>query len=173
ARRTGARPLRAHGRHGAVRLGHLPAPAVRCRRARGARAPRAAAGARHAPAPRRPALGDDRHDAGGPRRRLPGLRRARRRLPRALPRRSRPGRPRPIVRAVIFDCDGVLVDSEPISNRVLAGLLTEIGLPMTPEESVEAFMGRSWKTVEAHAQAALGRPLPDGFRRRYLDAMFA
>ena len=56
---------------------------------------------------------------------------------------------------------------------MLAGLLTEIGLPMTPEESVEAFMGRSWKTVETHAEAALGRSLPDGFRRRYLDAMFA
>jgi HAD superfamily hydrolase (TIGR01509 family) len=67
----------------------------------------------------------------------------------------------------------VLVDSEPISNRVLAGLLTEIGLPMTPEESVEAFMGRSWKTVADHAETALGRPLPEGFRRRYLDAMFA
>jgi HAD superfamily hydrolase (TIGR01509 family) len=56
---------------------------------------------------------------------------------------------------------------------VLARLLTEIGLPMTAEESVEAFMGRSWKTVEAHAEAALGCPLPEGFRRRYLDEMFA
>jgi HAD superfamily hydrolase (TIGR01509 family) len=56
---------------------------------------------------------------------------------------------------------------------VLAGLLTEIGMPMTPEQSVEAFMGRSWKTVEQHAQAALRRPLPEGFRQRYLDAMFA
>ena len=56
---------------------------------------------------------------------------------------------------------------------MLAGLLTDVGLPMTPHESVEAFMGRSWKTVEAHAEAALGRPLPEGFRRRYLDAMFA
>ena len=67
----------------------------------------------------------------------------------------------------------MLVDSEAISNRVLAGLLTEIGLPMTPEESVERFMGRSWKTVEAYARGAREEPLPDGFRRRYLDAMFA
>ena len=67
----------------------------------------------------------------------------------------------------------MLVDSEPISNRVLAGLLTEIGLPMTPEESVEAFMGRSWKTVATYAESGLGRPLPEDFRRRYLDAMFA
>lgn len=66
----------------------------------------------------------------------------------------------------------MLVDSEPISNRVLAGLLTDIGLPMTPEESVEAFMGRSWKTVTAWVEAR-GAPLPEGFRRRYLDSMFA
>jgi HAD superfamily hydrolase (TIGR01509 family) len=76
-----------------------------------------------------------------------------------------------VIRAVIFDCDGVLVDSEAISNRVLAGLLTEIGMPMTPEESVAAFMGRSWKTVVAYADERGG--LPEGFRRRYLDAMFA
>jgi HAD superfamily hydrolase (TIGR01509 family) len=67
----------------------------------------------------------------------------------------------------------VLVDSEPISNRVLAELLTGVGLPMTAEESVEAFMGRSWKTVAAYAESGLARPLPEGFRRRYLDAMFA
>jgi len=75
------------------------------------------------------------------------------------------------VRAVIFDCDGVLVDSEAISNRVLAELLTDIGLQMTPEQSIEAFMGRSWKTVVAWAEER-GAPLPEGFRRRYLDAMF-
>jgi HAD superfamily hydrolase (TIGR01509 family) len=54
---------------------------------------------------------------------------------------------------------------------VLAGLLTEIGMPMTPEQSVEAFMGRSWKNVVAWADERGG--LPDGFRRRYLDQMFA
>lgn len=66
----------------------------------------------------------------------------------------------------------MLVDSEAISNRVLARLLTEIGLAMTPEESMEAFMGRSWTTVLAWAEER-GAPLPEGFRRRYLDAMFA
>jgi HAD superfamily hydrolase (TIGR01509 family) len=67
----------------------------------------------------------------------------------------------------------VLVDSEPISNRVLAGLLTEIGLPMTPEEAVEAFMGRSWKHVAAYTAQRRGEPLPEGFRARYLESMFA
>jgi HAD superfamily hydrolase (TIGR01509 family) len=55
---------------------------------------------------------------------------------------------------------------------VLSGLLTDIGLPMTPEQSVEAFMGRSWKTVLGWAEEQ-GAPLPEGFRRRYLDGMFA
>ena len=66
----------------------------------------------------------------------------------------------------------MLVDSEAISNRVLAGLLTEIGLPMTPEQSIETFLGRSWKTIDAWVAERHG-PLPEGFRRRYLDAMFA
>jgi HAD superfamily hydrolase (TIGR01509 family) len=56
---------------------------------------------------------------------------------------------------------------------VLAGLLTEIGLPMTPEQSIDTFMGRSWKAVAEYSQEALGHPLPEGFRLRYLDAMFA
>ena len=54
---------------------------------------------------------------------------------------------------------------------MLAGLLTDAGLPITQEGAVEAFMGRSWKNVLAWADERGG--LPDGFRRRYLDAMFA
>ena len=45
-----------------------------------------------------------------------------------------------MVSAVIFDCDGVLVDSEPVANRVLAEVLTGEGLPTTPEDS----MRRTW-----------------------------
>ncbi len=54
---------------------------------------------------------------------------------------------------------------------MLAGLLTEVGMPITTEEAVEAFMGRSWKNVLAWTDERGG--LPEGFRRRYLDAMFA
>lgn len=45
--------------------------------------------------------------------------------------------------AVLFDCDGVLVDSETITSRVWAGLLTEIGLPTTTEQSLATYLGNS------------------------------
>ena len=80
------------------------------------------------------------------------------------------GRVRP---NVIFDCDGVLVDSEPISNRVLAAMLTEAGLPLTPEESMAAFLGRAWSSNAEIIEARLGRPLAADFRPRYLTAMLA
>jgi HAD superfamily hydrolase (TIGR01509 family) len=44
---------------------------------------------------------------------------------------------------IIFDCDGVLVDSEPISNRIMAEVLTENGLPTTLGMCYEHFMGRT------------------------------
>jgi HAD superfamily hydrolase (TIGR01509 family) len=68
---------------------------------------------------------------------------------------------------VIFDCDGVLVDSEPIANALLARYVTELGLPMTRQESVDAFMGRSWAAGVELIEERLGRPVPDDFDERY------
>jgi HAD superfamily hydrolase (TIGR01509 family) len=68
---------------------------------------------------------------------------------------------------VIFDCDGVLVDSELTSNRVLAETFTAIGHPMTIEESIHHFMGRSAKHLHERGAELLGRPLPDGFYADY------
>jgi beta-phosphoglucomutase-like phosphatase (HAD superfamily) len=48
--------------------------------------------------------------------------------------------------AVLFERDGVLVDSEPITNRVLAEMPTELGWPLTPEESLHVFLGRPSRT---------------------------
>ena len=73
---------------------------------------------------------------------------------------------------VIFDCDGVLVDSEPVSNRILAELLSAEGLPTTAEDSIRDFMGRSWASVAAIVEERLGRPLPGEFSSRYLDKLF-
>ena len=74
---------------------------------------------------------------------------------------------------VIFDCDGVLVDSEPLSNRILAERLTEIGLPTTTEEAIQDYMGRSWKTDQEIIEGRLGRPLPDGWVDDYHAAVIA
>ena len=74
---------------------------------------------------------------------------------------------------MIFDCDGVLVDSEPIANRLLAEALTDIGLPTTEEESIAAFMGRSWASNVEVIEARLGRPVPADLEARYFDDMHA
>jgi HAD superfamily hydrolase (TIGR01509 family) len=74
-----------------------------------------------------------------------------------------PGEPQ----LVIFDCDGVLVDSEVISNRVLAETLTDEGLPTTVAEARRDYQGLLLADVLANAQAKLGRPLPDGWVAAY------
>jgi HAD superfamily hydrolase (TIGR01509 family) len=61
---------------------------------------------------------------------------------------------------IIFDCDGVLVDSETLENEIMAQCLSEAGLPMTGPQSRERFIGYSMKTVIAEAEAELGRALP-------------
>jgi HAD superfamily hydrolase (TIGR01509 family) len=61
----------------------------------------------------------------------------------------------------------VLVDSEPIANRVMADAITEAGLPITPEECMAAFMGRRWQDSLAVVEERLGRPLPADFSEQY------
>jgi HAD superfamily hydrolase (TIGR01509 family) len=67
------------------------------------------------------------------------------------------------IELVIFDCDGVLVDSEPIANRVLAAALSEIGLATTAESSMRDYMGRSWSACVEIFEQRLGRALPAAF----------
>jgi HAD superfamily hydrolase (TIGR01509 family) len=64
---------------------------------------------------------------------------------------------------VIFDCDGVLVDSEGISGEVLARALTAAGLPTAPSEAIDDYRGLLLGEVINRAQERLGTPLPDGF----------
>jgi HAD superfamily hydrolase (TIGR01509 family) len=77
------------------------------------------------------------------------------------------------IASVIFDCDGVLVDSETTSNAVLAGVLTEIGLPTTPAESAVAFTGRSWPQCMEIVAERLGEPPPPELRERYVERLLA
>ncbi len=71
------------------------------------------------------------------------------------------------IELVIFDCDGVLVDSEPIWNRVLAEALSEIGLPTTEQSAMRDYMGLSWPTAFERFAARRGRPLPLEFELRF------
>ena len=62
---------------------------------------------------------------------------------------------------VVFDCDGVLVDSEPIANRVMAEAVTALGWPLTTADCIVRFKGRHLDTVIAAVEARLGRPVPE------------
>ncbi|HEY5226323.1 MAG TPA: HAD family hydrolase [Methylovirgula sp.] len=64
---------------------------------------------------------------------------------------------------LIFDCDGVLVDSEIIALEALANMLTSLGRPTDPIECRRRFMGKSLKDVLAGIEAMLGRPLPENW----------
>ncbi len=68
---------------------------------------------------------------------------------------------------VIFDCDGVLVDSEVISNGVLARMLSAEGLATTLGEARRDYQGLLLTEVLAAAQAKLGHALPGGWLARY------
>jgi HAD superfamily hydrolase (TIGR01509 family) len=78
---------------------------------------------------------------------------------------------------VVFDCDGVLVDSERIAVRVEARFLAELGWPLSEAEVVERFMGRTAEFMDDAVEAQLGSRLPDDwkdqFQRRYAEAFAA
>src|ERR1700734_3992229 len=58
---------------------------------------------------------------------------------------------------VIFDCDGVLVDSERLAVRTEAGVLSDLGWPLTEAEIVERFVGRSAAYMHQEIERHLGR----------------
>jgi len=68
------------------------------------------------------------------------------------------------LRLVIFDCDGVLVDSEPISNRVVAEAVTSAGWPISAEEARVRFLGMTLTDMLPTIEAEIGHPLPRGWK---------
>lgn len=72
------------------------------------------------------------------------------------------------IELVIFDCDGVLVDSEILSVEVDRRLLAEFGWHLTHEQIVHRFVGRSSAHFRAELEAHLGRALSDGWEEPYL-----
>lgn len=68
---------------------------------------------------------------------------------------------------VIFDCDGVLVDSETIANRIMAEFITAAGVPMTTEECRARFVGGSLQWVIDTVGQWRGEPLPDNWKQDF------
>jgi len=74
-------------------------------------------------------------------------------------------------KAILFDCDGVLVDSEPLTCQVLRDMLAEIGWDMTHAECMAAFVGKTVSEESARIEAHTGRAfseawLQDFYQRR-------
>jgi len=81
--------------------------------------------------------------------------------------------PRSPFELLILDCDGVVVDSEPITTRVLAEMLNDLGVAIEAEEVALKFTGHTFaRTLELVAEL-LGKPLPQDFVPNYRDRTFA
>jgi HAD superfamily hydrolase (TIGR01509 family) len=74
---------------------------------------------------------------------------------------------------LIFDCDGVLVDSEPLSCRIDAEVLTRLGIPYTTEEITRSFVGVSQNDMIARISVERGVTLPDDLGEQINRALFA
>jgi HAD superfamily hydrolase (TIGR01509 family) len=82
----------------------------------------------------------------------------------------------PIFDLVIFDCDGVLVDSEMLSAKVLMNQLAELGIALSLEEFRHDFLGRSFASAAMQLRDRTGHALPEHFARDYfirLNTLFA
>jgi beta-phosphoglucomutase-like phosphatase (HAD superfamily) len=76
------------------------------------------------------------------------------------------------VSAIIFDFDGVLIESEYAGNAQIARTLTELGYPTTVEQALDRFMGHGGRDFLAAVERHVGGPIPEGFHeaRRVEDA---
>jgi len=75
-------------------------------------------------------------------------------------------------KCIIFDCDGVLVDSEEISSSVLVNMSKEIGAEINLDYANENFTGKSLKSCFEHIEKLVGSPLPNEFEKDYRDRTF-
>lgn len=74
---------------------------------------------------------------------------------------------------IVFDCDGVLMDSEIVSARVVAEDMTEHGIPTTPEQAMARFAGVSLRTMKPIIEAERGAELPSGWGERMVAKIAA
>ena len=71
--------------------------------------------------------------------------------------------------AVLFDCDGVLVDSESITNRVLCAMLNESGWALSAEQCMRDFIGKTVRSQAVVIEAHTGQPLTDAWMARFYE----
>ena len=76
-------------------------------------------------------------------------------------------------KCVIFDCDGVLVDSEIITCKVLVTMARELGLDIDLDFTIKNFTGRSLNHIMEYLDTLLGFPLPEDFEQGYRKRTFA
>ena len=72
---------------------------------------------------------------------------------------------------VIFDCNGVLVDSEPLATAIVSQELVRAGFPLTPDMVARYFTGRRPSDTFAEVEFATGRKLPAGFAASVADSI--
>ncbi|AHY52655.1 HAD family hydrolase [Bradyrhizobium japonicum] len=72
-----------------------------------------------------------------------------------------------MAKALIFDFDGVVADSEVLANTVLAEIVTELGVPTTVEDSYRAYLGKRFSEILAEIERTVGRKLPLSFGDQY------
>ncbi|MBU2979594.1 HAD family hydrolase [Alteromonas sp. C1M14] len=75
------------------------------------------------------------------------------------------------IELIIFDCDGVLIDSEILCQRVLLSLLAEQGVRVSEAYFNKFFLGKSYPSAKAQIQDDFSISLPAGFRQGYLDKL--
>ena len=75
-------------------------------------------------------------------------------------------------KCIIFDCDGVLVDSEGISNSILVEMANSVGAKIELKYALENFAGKSLKSVFEHIEKLIEKKVPDSFEKEYRERTF-
>jgi HAD superfamily hydrolase (TIGR01509 family) len=76
------------------------------------------------------------------------------------------------IKCIIFDCDGVLVDSEPIANQILLAMAKEHGYEMPLEQAIMNFSGRALKDSIQHIETSVRKKMPESFEHEFRQRTF-
>jgi HAD superfamily hydrolase (TIGR01509 family) len=76
-------------------------------------------------------------------------------------------------KCVIFDCDGVLVDSEAISAQVLVEMAGDLGLFLSLDEAIIEFSGKSFQGIVSYIDERIKGNVPENFETRFREKTFA